>query len=64
MERVKDAGYYHTVERRLKSFTRSIRLPCNVNVDRVEASFKKATLKIILPKEEAKKACGIKVEVE
>lgn len=41
---------YHRVERRYGSFSRRIGLPENVEVDKIDASFKKGVLMIIIPK--------------
>ncbi|GJQ48536.1 small heat shock protein C2 [Candidatus Kuenenia stuttgartiensis] len=45
----KDKEYYH-VERSYGSFYRSLQLPCEVDQEKVKASFKKGVLKINLPK--------------
>lgn len=51
----KRRGYYRA-ERRYGSFQRSFRLPESVNQDKIEASFEKGVLTIVLPKsEEARK---------
>ena len=41
---------YYRVERSYGSFQRSIPLPCEVETDKVEATFKKGVLNISLPK--------------
>lgn len=47
---------YHVSERRYGSFQRTFQLPEGVDADKVEATFKKGILRIILPKNaEAKK---------
>ncbi|CAD7023678.1 Hsp20/alpha crystallin family protein [Pseudorhizobium halotolerans] len=47
---------YHVSERRYGSFQRTFKLPEGVDADKVEATFKKGILRIILPKNaEAKK---------
>jgi HSP20 family protein len=47
---------YYMAERRYGSFERSFRLPASVNQDKIDASFQKGVLTIVLPKtEEAKK---------
>ena len=54
-EKEKDEHYYHC-ERYCGAFQRSFRLPVNVQVDKVEATFDKGVLKVTLPKtEEAEK---------
>jgi HSP20 family protein len=52
------------VERRYGSFYRSIPLPCPVEGDKVEASYKKGILEITLPKAEPVKAKQITVNVK
>lgn len=41
---------YHLTERHYGSFQRSFRIPAGVDVDRIEASFSKGVLKVLLPK--------------
>ncbi len=41
---------YYKMERSYGSFRRSIPLPCKVDGDRIEASFKKGVLTVVLPK--------------
>ncbi len=55
---------YHLVERRYGSFMRSIRLPVEVQEDKIEASYKNGILKVILPKSEKAKKKEIKIKVE
>jgi HSP20 family protein len=57
---------YHFSERRFGSFRRSFRLPEDVDQDKIEASFKKGVLVIILPKnpEAAKGEKKIEVKAE
>ena len=60
-EEQKDEHYY-SCERYSGSFQRSFRLPVNIKADKIEASFDKGVLKIMLPKtEEAKKK---KIEIK
>jgi HSP20 family protein len=52
----KEKGHYR-LERTYGSFHRTIPMPCEVDEEKVEATFKKGVLKLRLPKtEEAKKA--------
>jgi len=53
---------YHRIERSYGSFARSIRLPREVQSDRIKASYKNGVLKITLPKSEEAKEIKIKVE--
>ena len=48
----------------LGSFKRTVALPCRVKVDEIEATYKAGILKITMPKEEQKRACGVKVKVK
>ena len=59
----KDEGY-HLVERSYGSFTRSIRLPREVQNEKINASYKNGVLKITLPKSEEAKKKEIKIKVE
>lgn len=55
--------YYH-VERSYGSFQRSIRVPEEVDPDRIEASFKKGLLKIKLPKSEKEQEKARRIDVK
>ncbi len=55
---------YHLVERSYGSFTRSVRLPNEVQSDKITASFKNGVLRITLPKSEEAKKKEIKIKVE
>ena len=59
----KEGQYYH-VERSFGSFHRDIPLPCEIESDKVHASFKNGVLKIRLPKcpEVQKKAKRIEIK--
>jgi len=59
----KEEGY-HLIERSYGSFTRSIRLPKDVQSDKINASFKNGILKVVLPKTEEAKKKEIKIMVE
>ena len=59
----KEEGY-HLIERSYGSFTRSIRLPKDVQSDMIDASFKNGVLKVVLPKSEEAKKKEIKIKVE
>lgn len=49
-ETIREEGNAHRVERRVGSFSRSIRLPCRISLDDVTASYKKGILSIEMPK--------------
>jgi len=55
---------YHMLERRYGSFYRSISLPCYVETDKVEASYKNGILTITLPKAAPTDAKQITVNVK
>jgi HSP20 family protein len=55
---------YHRVERSYGVFTRSVRLPQEVQSDKIEASYKNGILKITPPKSEEAKKKEIKIKVE
>ena len=55
---------YHLVERSYGVFTRSVRLPGQVQNDRISASYKDGILKVTLPKSEETKKKEIKIKVE
>jgi HSP20 family protein len=57
-------GDYHLVERSYGSFSRAVRLPAEVQEDKVKASHKDGILTITLPKTERAKERAIKIEVE
>lgn len=62
-EEEKDENY-HLLERRYGSFSRMIRLPHDVQADKVKASYKNGVLKVILPKSEEAKKKEVKIRVE
>ena len=55
---------YHLIEKSYGSFTRSVRLPREVQNDKITASFKNGVLRITLPKSEEAKKKEIKIKVE
>ncbi len=59
----KRKGYY-MAERRYGSFQRSFRLPESVNQDKIEASFQKGVLHIVLPKTEDARGKAKKIAVK
>ena len=62
-EEIKDADYYRS-ERSYGSFSRTVDLPKEVQVEKAQASFKNGVLEIRLPKTEEAKKKEIKVKVE
>ena len=63
-EREEKEEGYHLVERSYGSFTRSIRLPREIQNEKINASYKNGVLKITLPKSEEAKKKEIKIKVE
>ncbi len=63
-EREEKDENYHLVERSYGSFTRSVRLPREVQSDKITASFKNGVLRVTLPKFEDAKKKEIKIKVE
>ena len=55
---------YHLIERSFGSFFRSIRLPNEVQSDKINASYKNGVLKIVLPKSEEAKKKEVKIKVQ
>lgn len=59
----KEKGQYR-LERRYGSFTRQLPLPCEIEQDRVEASFKDGVLKVTMPKSKESMDKNQKVQVK
>ena len=55
---------YHLRERRFGSFTRSVRIPETVDIDKIEATFKNGVLKVTLPKKPEAQKLVKKIEVK
>jgi HSP20 family protein len=55
---------YHFIERSYGSFSRSIRLPREVQGDKINAFYKNGVLRVTLPKSEEAKKKEIKIKVE
>jgi HSP20 family protein len=62
-EEIKEADYYRS-ERSYGSFSRSVDLPGEVQIEKAQASFKNGVLEIRLPRTEEAKRREIKVKVE
>lgn len=61
-EKEEQGTNYHRIERSFGAFSRTLQLPAEVNVDKVNAVYKNGVLKITLPKTEA--AAAKKIEVK
>ena len=53
---------YHRIERSYGAFSRTIRLPFDVETDKVDATYKDGVLKVMLPKSETAKLKKIEVK--
>lgn len=53
---------YHRVERRYGSFARTLRLPGEIEYDKIDASYKDGVLKLVIPKPE--KAAAKRIEIK
>jgi HSP20 family protein len=53
---------FHRIETRYGAFSRTIRVPVSVNSDKIQASYDKGVLKIVLPKKEEIKAKQIEIK--
>jgi HSP20 family protein len=55
---------YHFVERSYGSFCRAVRLPGDVQSDKVKAAYKNGVLTVTLPKSEKSKKDEVKIKIE
>ena len=55
---------HHLIERSYGAFSRSVRLPVEVESDKIEASYRNGILKITIPKSEKVKAKEVKIKIE
>ena len=55
---------FHRVERSYGTFTRSVRLPTEVDGEKVKATYKNGVVELHLPKKEEVKKKEIKIEIE
>jgi len=62
-EAVGEGGYYQKVERRLRSFSRTVIIPFRVNIDKIKATFNNGILNVVVPKWSPKKAHYIRIEL-
>lgn len=62
-EREEKGKEYHLTERSYGSFRRAFRLPDNVNSDKIEATFQKGVLTILVPKTASAKSKARKVAI-
>lgn len=62
-ESVSDEERFHRIERRKGSFTRTLRLPCRVRIEDVNAIYQNGVLNVVMPKCLPEKAKGVKIQV-
>jgi HSP20 family protein len=62
-ERSDHSRYHYRVERRFGSFSRTIRLPCEVEIDNIEATYKKGVLNITMPKCKPEKKNKVRIPI-
>jgi HSP20 family protein len=62
-EVVRDSESYHRTERRYGSFSRSIQLPCKVEVEDIQATYEKGVLNITMPKCQPEKSREVKIKI-
>ena len=55
---------YNAVETVRSSFSRIVQLPCRVEIDKVEATYKHGTLQIVLPKCKSETARKVKIRLK
>ncbi len=55
--------FYQQIRHRSGTFSRSFSLPCQINTDEVDATFKDNQLKIIMPKAKIKKSERILIDI-
>ena len=61
-EREEKEANYHLVERNYGSFSRSLKLPAAVDLDKIEAKYDKGVLTVTCPKKEAVKPKAIEIK--
>lgn len=63
-EKVDKSENHHRVERSFGSFSRSFRLPCEVDTAKSDAVFKNGLLKVTIPKAAEAKKASTKIEAQ
>jgi HSP20 family protein len=54
---------YHRIERTYGSFRREVSLPCEVEEDKITATFKKGVITVVLPKSSSPQVLGKRITV-
>jgi HSP20 family protein len=60
---VEGSGYYQRVEKKLRSFCRSVPLPTRARIGEIKATLNNGILKIVVPKWKPRETRRIKVEI-
>ena len=63
-ERVEEKGGVQRTERRYDSFSRTLQLPCRIELDDVKATYREGILNIVMPKCSPEQAREIKIKVK
>jgi HSP20 family protein len=63
-ETVEKSEYYQSVEKSFGFFSRTVRLPCRVKVEDIQATYKNGILQIIMPKLEREPSPVVRVKVK
>lgn len=62
-DRQEKASRYHRIERTYGSFRREVSLPCEVEEDKITATFKKGVITVVLPKSARPEVLGKRISV-
>jgi HSP20 family protein len=63
-ETVNDGENYRTKERRHGSFSRSLQLPCRIEINDVEATYQEGMLRIVMPKCKPETSREVKIKIK
>ncbi len=63
-EIVEESGGYQRTQKRYGSFSRTLQLPCRIDLDDVKATYKDGILNIVMPKCSPEQAREIKIKVK
>jgi len=62
-DRQQKGNRFHRIERSYGSFRREVRLPCEVDEDKITATFKKGVITVVLPKSARQEVLGKRITV-
>jgi HSP20 family protein len=63
-EFVEESGGVQTMERRYGSFSRTLKLPCRIDLDDVKATYSEGILSVVMPKCSPEETREIKIKVK